>query len=118
MAKLLKKTINFAPMNIKKRKAMAFKNGSGEVSPLYIKEVWRKTVETMEGALSISFHSFQDIFFPPFFHIFKTGINLTIAVGHSYHCLSKPIKTQQRDFPGGPVARTTCFQCMGCRFNP
>ena len=35
MAKLLKKKINFAPMNIKKRKAMAFKNGGGDFSPVY-----------------------------------------------------------------------------------
>ena len=23
-----------------------------------------------------------------------------------------------RDFPGGPMVKTPCFQCRGCRFNP
>lgn len=22
------------------------------------------------------------------------------------------------DFPGGPVVKTPCFHCRGCRFNP
>ena len=27
------------------------------------------------------------------------------------------VKTTSRDFPGGPVAKTTHFQCRGPRFN-
>ena len=28
------------------------------------------------------------------------------------------LKNEVRDFPSGPVAKTLCFQCRGCRFNP
>ena len=27
------------------------------------------------------------------------------------------IKKQRRDFPGGPMIKTPCFQCRGCRLN-
>ena len=28
------------------------------------------------------------------------------------------VENQQGEFPGGPVVRTLCYHCQGCRFNP
>ena len=28
------------------------------------------------------------------------------------------LKVTKGDFPGGPVVKTPCFQCRGCRFDP
>ena len=28
------------------------------------------------------------------------------------------LKVTKGDFPGGPVVKTPCFQCRGCRFHP
>ena len=33
-----------------------------------------------------------------------------------YNCIKKP--NQTRDFPGGPVVKTPCFQCRGHEFDP
>ena len=32
--------------------------------------------------------------------------------------IMQPIKLKDRDFPGGPVAKTPHFQCTGCGFDP
>ena len=32
--------------------------------------------------------------------------------------IMQPVKLKDRDFPGGPVAKTPHFQCTGCGFDP
>lgn len=88
-------------MNIKREKQWLLNLVvGGQFLPCIKKEVWRKTVQTTEVLFPSHFTHFKTFFFFTFSH-FKTWINLIIAVGHSCHCLNEPIKTQQRDFPGG-----------------
>ena len=41
-----------------------------------------------------------------------------VAIPFSY--IERDIKENHDDgdFPGGPVVKTLCFQCRGCRFDP
>ena len=33
-------------------------------------------------------------------------------------CVDLNLKIPYRDFPGGPLVKTLCFQCRGHRFDP
>ena len=51
------------------------------------------------------------------FHIFNCFLNLSDDVYKRYFCLSFQNYTW-RDFPGGPVVKTSHFHCRGLEFDP
>ena len=52
----------------------------------------------------------------PFAAIWMDLKNITLSEVISFICAIS--KTIQMDFPGGPVAKTPCYQCMGPGFDP
>ena len=41
-----------------------------------------------------------------------------VPIGYKDPGGKKVKNRKERDFPGGPVVKTPCFQCRGCRFSP
>ena len=48
----------------------------------------------------------------------RCGTEDSLPLISSNVCNNCMLKSAPGDFPGSPVVKTLCFQCMGCRFYP